>query len=81
MISASGADSITRVIHVQPDLSDNDFEIQRTVDEIIKGDYKRVKNSLKTIQESIFLLGRSLFNSQMNCYTSLSLSIDSLNHN
>lgn len=42
MISASGADSISRVIHVQQDLSDNDFEIQRTVDEIIKGDYKRV---------------------------------------
>jgi hypothetical protein len=42
MISASGADSISRVIHVQPDLSDNDFEIQRTVNEIIKGDYKRV---------------------------------------
>ena len=44
MISASGADSISHVIHVQPDLSNNDFEIQRTVDEIIKADYKRVKS-------------------------------------
>ena len=45
-ISTSGEDAITRVIDVQQDRSDpNDFEIQRTVDEIIKFDYKRVKTS------------------------------------
>ena len=80
MISASGADSISRVIHVQPDLSDNDFEIQRTVEEITIGDYKRVNIFLNHLRSNI-LLDRSLFNSQMNCYTSLSLSTDSLNRN
>lgn len=44
VFSTSGEDAITRVLHVQQDLSsDNDFEIQRTVHEIITGNYKRVK--------------------------------------
>jgi hypothetical protein len=55
MISASGEDTIARVIHVQQDLSDNDFEIQRTVDEIIKGNYKRVKSSKNHPRVNIFI--------------------------
>ncbi|KAF8804169.1 diphthamide biosynthesis protein [Phlegmacium glaucopus] len=38
--STSEQDAITRVIHVQQDQFS--YEIQRTVDEIIKGDYKRI---------------------------------------
>lgn len=51
--SSSGEDAISRVIAVEPDgpsdLSEQDlfdyFEIQRTVDEINKGDYKRVSST------------------------------------
>jgi len=58
--STSEQDAITRIIHVQQDLSSKHefvefYEIQRTVDEIFTGDYKRVK-SLPNISLSIFHL-------------------------
>jgi hypothetical protein len=53
--SATGEDAITRTIDVHVDEIANHFaseldfddfyEIERTVDEIVKGDYKRVSNA------------------------------------
>lgn len=50
--STSGEDAITRVIDVKPDNATNNmdliefdefYEIKRTAEEIIKGDYKKVR--------------------------------------
>lgn len=50
--SASGEDAITRIIDVKPDKTtdnldpiefDEFYEIKRTAEEIVKGDYKRVR--------------------------------------
>lgn len=52
--STSGEDAITRTINVEADetadkLAEDEFdefyEIERTVEEIVKGDYKRVRES------------------------------------
>ena len=56
VFSTSGEDAMARIIHVQQDPSDNsDFEIQRTANEIIKGDYKRVKDPLKNHSKGVYI--------------------------